>query len=189
MVSQLQPNESLEARLRSMVQADAQLLALLACVRAIGLKDWCIAAGAVRNRVWQQLHGQTSLCQPNDVDVCYFDADLPPDHARQVQAALAAAQPEVHWDVVNQAWAHLFNGLAAVGSLAQGLASRPETATAVGVWLDETGQVQVLAPLGLDDLFGLQLRRNPAFANEDVFRQRLTQKQWQRHWPLLTLQD
>ncbi|GGP27282.1 nucleotidyltransferase family protein [Silvimonas amylolytica] len=187
MVSLKQPNESLEARLRGMVHADAELLALLACVRNLGLNDWCIAAGAVRNRVWQRLHGQTSLLPASDVDVCYFDASMAPDHARAVHNALAAAMPQVRWDVVNQAWSHHFNGLSAVHSLQQGLASWPETATAVGVWQDDAGEVRIVAPLGLEDLFGLRLRRNPAFADESVFRQRVAHKQWQRHWPLLVL--
>jgi hypothetical protein len=189
MVSTMQLNESLAARLRHMIGTDVQLLTLLVCVRDIGLKEWCIAAGAVRNRVWQALHGQTSLLAEHDVDVCYFDATVSPAHAQAVQNALVAAMPEVCWEVVNQAYAHHFNGLAAVHSLVEGLASWPETATAVGAWLDESGQVQILSPLGLEDLFELRLRRNPAFADAAVFQQRITQKQWQRHWPLLTIQD
>ncbi len=104
-----------------MVRADVTLMAQLACVRTCGLAQWCIAAGAVRNRIWQMLHGQTSLPAETDVDVCYFDAALPIEHAQHIERVLMAAMPGVAWDVV--AHAHRFNGLSAVSSLAEALAS------------------------------------------------------------------
>ncbi|MBB5191510.1 hypothetical protein HNQ50_002240 [Silvimonas terrae] len=134
MVSPLQPDESLEACLRRMVRADATLMAQLACVRACGLARWCIAAGAVRNRVWQKGHEQTSLPVVTDVDVCYFDAALPVEHAQHIEHALMAAMPGVAWEVVNQAHAHRFNGLSAVSSLAEALANWPPQRSGCG-WM------------------------------------------------------
>ena len=45
--------------------------------RSLGLPDWCIAAGFVRNRVWDHLHGIRPPRPPVDIDVLYYDpADL-----------------------------------------------------------------------------------------------------------------
>jgi len=67
------------------------------------------------------------------------------------------------------------------------VASWPETATAVGVRLSAEGDIDVLAPLGLADLFALRLRHNAARAAPDVFWKRVEDKQWVQRWPELQL--
>ena len=47
--------------------------------------DWCIAAGFVRNRVWDHLHGVVPARAPVDIDVLYFDAG---DVSRESEATL-----------------------------------------------------------------------------------------------------
>lgn len=97
--------------------------------------------------------------------------------------------PGVNWEVVNQAHAHRWNGLPACASLSAALASWPETAAAVGVWLDAAGQLQIIAPLGLEDLFALRVRRNPAFADALAYQRRVSKKNWLQQWPRLTQVD
>ena len=46
----------------------------LRAVRTLALPDWCIAAGFVRNRVWDHLHGIAPPRPPADIDVLYYDA-------------------------------------------------------------------------------------------------------------------
>ena len=46
----------------------------LRAARALALPDWCIAAGFVRNRVWDHLHGISPPREPPDIDVLYYDA-------------------------------------------------------------------------------------------------------------------
>jgi hypothetical protein len=46
----------------------------LRAARALSLPDWCIAAGFVRNRVWDHLHGISPARLPVDIDVLYYDA-------------------------------------------------------------------------------------------------------------------
>ena len=49
----------------------------LRAVRSLGLPDWCIAAGFVRSRVREDLHGISPPRPPVDIDVLYYDqADL-----------------------------------------------------------------------------------------------------------------
>ena len=49
----------------------------LRAARALALPDWCIAAGFVRNRVWDHLHGIVPARLPADIDVIYYDAGDP----------------------------------------------------------------------------------------------------------------
>lgn len=49
------------------------LLRALRAVRELALPDWCIGAGALRNAVWDSLHGHTQPSELRDIDVAYFD--------------------------------------------------------------------------------------------------------------------
>ena len=63
----------------------------------------------------------------------------------------------------------------------------PETATAVAVRLLENNELEIIAPLGLDDLFELKLRWNTALVSHHVFMQRMEEKQFLRRWNKLRL--
>lgn len=97
------------------------------------------------------------------------------------------------WEVTNQATIHLWHcrtqgiSIAPHRSVADGLATWPETATAVGVRLTVEGDIEVLAPLGLADLFALRLRHNAAQAGFDVFSRRVESKRWLQRWPELRI--
>jgi hypothetical protein len=64
----------------------------------------------------------------------------------------------------------------------------PETATAVAIRLHD-GALEIAAPFGLDDLFGLILRPTPAFRNDRLpaFHDRIATKRWLERWPKLSL--
>jgi hypothetical protein len=57
-------------------------LQVLDTARALGLPDWYSAAGAIRNTVWDALHGSVSPTPHSDLDVIYFDAVNSPNDAR-----------------------------------------------------------------------------------------------------------
>lgn len=151
--------------------------------------SWCIGAGAVRSLVWDHLHGFPAST-PTDVDVAYFDPSRVTSEAT-LKATLAARHPDVRWDIVNQAFVHEWSAPCPVvrplTSLEDGLASWPETATAVGVYLDHTGKIGIVAPYGLDDLFDLVLRRSPGVHRPEAFDERLASKLFRERWPLLHL--
>jgi len=63
----------------------------------------------------------------------------------------------------------------------------PETATATGVYLDNYGNVQIIAPHGLEDLFGLVIRKSPYFEDREYFHKRIENKKWMMTWPKLTI--
>lgn len=174
-------------RLVELVSEAAWLNSALRAARDVMTDPWCIAAGAVRSLVWNSLHG-FPLLPPGDLDLVYFDECSPQIRDARVAARLTELVPGFHWDVVNQAHSHHLSGppdATAFGSLEHAMSCWPETATAVGVSLDSRGKLQVVAPLGLDDLFNLVVRPSPWLRNPDVFGQRVVQKEFQRRWPLL----
>ena len=62
-----------ETRIVSWLRHDAERLEALEQAAGLGLPDWCLAAGFVRNLVWDQLHGRTQSTPLNDIDLIYFD--------------------------------------------------------------------------------------------------------------------
>lgn len=182
--------------LRALVQADAVLMAQLRAVRALGLARWCIGAGAIRDRVWGlRAPGRAAGRGDNaavdvDVDVAYFDeAPWVDTRDAALAARLRQAAPGVAWDVVHQGHVHrwmsarLGRPVAAFTSLEDGLASWPETATAVGVALRDDDTIDVIAPLGLADLLGGVLRRNPRCPDPHAWSDRLVSKRWLERRP------
>lgn len=153
-----------------------------------------LSAGVLRNTVWAHLHGQSFDLQNSDVDVIYHDA-TEHDHSRekQLQHALARIFPEQQWDVVNQALVHTWYGqgkaekIQPLVSIEQALSLWPDTATALAVRLNRSGELELIAPFGLHDLFELRLRWNPALVSNDTFKQRVESKQWLQQWPKLQL--
>ena len=73
--------------------------------------------------------------------------------------------------------------MAPLASLHEAVASWPEYATAVGVRLHADERIEVIAPHGLDDLFGMRVRRNPARASVETYRQRVRDKRYAARWP------
>jgi uncharacterized protein len=159
----------------------------------MGLSSWCIGAGAVRNVVWDHLHGRSSLSPPEEIDLVYFDPHQPREHEQHIHDALSRMYPSVTWDVTNQAHVHhwyerVFGiSVPVLQSLEDGIASWPEYATCVGLCLTTGGQLEVLAPHGLSDLFALQVRHNPARAGQSAFAARHSSKHWVERWPQLQI--
>jgi hypothetical protein len=107
----------------------------------------------------------------------------------EVEQALTARRPGVPWDAKNQAAVHTWYGrvfggqVAPLRSAADGVATWPETATAVAVRLLPDDRLEAVAPCGLDDLFGLVCRRNPRRVTVDHYHRRLHDKRIAERWP------
>lgn len=184
------PVTPLHQQLAVMALETPWFMQALVAVRDLGLPSWCIGAGAVRNMVWDKLHGKGTPSSLADVDVAHFNPlDLSTEADMNLQARLIRRLPEVPWEVTNQAGVHRwFEGhfghpVPPLRSLHEAVASWPEYATSVGVWLSDEGAVEVIAPHGLEDLFAVVVRRNPARVSVDTYRQRVVQKDYAARWP------
>ena len=171
----------------TIIADDTAAMAQLRAVRALALPDWCISGGFVRNRVWDRLTGKREPYLA-DTDVLFFDAvDISREHEQRLEAALARAVPDAEWQIRNQARMHLANGDPPYRSTAHAMTYWLETCTAIGVRLNDDERLEIVAPLGLDDLLGLVFRPTDAgLRRRDIYRQRLHTKPWRGQWPEAT---
>lgn len=179
-----------ERRLAELVAATPWLMHALGAVRALGLESWCIGAGAIRGLVWDHLHGFEAPSALADVDVVFFDADdASPRREQHLQRLLDERLPGLCWEVVNQAAVHHWYAspegrpVEPLRSLEEGIATWPEYATCVGVYLDRADAVHVIAPHGLADLFDGVVRWNPTRVSAEVYRDRIARKRFTDRWP------
>lgn len=184
------------ARLEGIVQASPWMMRILSAARSCAPPDWWIGGGVLRDLVWDGLHGGFDPALVKDVDLAFYDpADL--SHAREVavEQALAAQLPGVAWDAKNQAGVHTWyhdrfgKRVAPLRSAADGVATWPETATAVAVRLRADDGLEVLAPCGLADLLDGVCRRNPRRVTVKEYRRRLVRKHVGERWPKVVIID
>ena len=184
------------ARLAALIAADPWRMRALRAVARLDLPQAWIGAGFVRTLVWDRLAGLATPTPIGDADVIYFDP-TDPDEAteKRLAAQLTAACPlefagrPVPWSVKNQARMHVRNGDPPYRDVADALTHWLETPTAVAVRLGAAGQVESLAPFGLDDLFGLRLAPTPHARARRLadYRQRVASKPWCEQWPGLVI--
>jgi hypothetical protein len=160
--------DDLQERLAVLVRRSASLMRALRAVRVLDPPDWLIGAGAIRDRVWDSLHGAVPPAASLDVDLAFYDAScLGGERERSVQSAVSSHAPDICWDVTNHAAVHLSYPavfgveVEPLACCSDGVAMWPETAMAVGIRLFSDETLRVVAPYGLEDLFGLVCRSAP----------------------------
>lgn len=174
------------ARIERWLIADADRLYLLRTLANRHLPDAWLAAGFVRNLVWDRLHGHAESTPLADLDVIYFDAaDCRPERDREIEALLAAQAPGWPWSVKNQARMHLRNGDRPYRDCRDAMAHWPEVETALAARLSAEGKLEVVSPFAQDGLLALHLTPNPWRPRPEAFRQRVATKDWLRRWPRL----
>ena len=171
------------------MRGDTAFMAWLAAANFCCPPEWAIGAGALRNLVWDHLTGLHN--PPTDVDVVFFgDAN-----EADVEECLRARLPHVPWQAKDQALVHTWyedvfgHPVEPLSSLAEAVGTWPETCTSVAVRLLPDGELDVIAPCGLDDLFAMILRRNPRRVTVDIYRRRLAEKRISERWPGVTVVD
>lgn len=157
---------------------------VLEAVRELALPQAYVAAGFLRNLIWDRLH-QKNFSPLNDIDIIYYDTD---DMYSETQAKTRLQQQfqQVDWDVKNQVRMHKKHCHSPYSGCAEAMSNWPEKETAIAVCLDENKQLQFLAPWGLAFLFDACITWN----NErplSLFKERVAKKDWLTQWPKLTV--
>ncbi len=178
----------LEERLKSWISEHRPLMADLQRVREMDLPQCYIAAGYIRNYAWDILHGYDRSDRHSDIDVVFFDPDdTSVERDELLEWRLREETHNSKWSVKNQARMHIKNGDGPYQSTADAMSMWPETATAIGARLSPAGEIELICPYGLEDLFALRVRRCPAFLKREYYLERVQRKQWAIQWPLLTI--
>ena len=173
------------------IAEDTTAMEQLRAVRSLALPDWCIAAGFVRNRVWDHLHGIVPARAPVDIDVIYYDAmNLSRERERNYEAALDRLLPGLPWQVRNQARMHVWKNLPQHRDTADSMIYWLESVTGVGVRLEADDRLTVVAPLGTDDLLNLRCRPTE-FGRTKLheYEERIGAKRWRELWPKVVFLD
>lgn len=181
-----------EEKVLAMIREDEWMMNVLRAADKLKLPDWWICAGFVRSKVWDVLHCYAERTPLSDIDVVYFDKDiLDEESEKEYERQLNLVLPNLPWSVKNQARMHALNSLPPYQSSIDGISKFPETATAIGVRLDGHGQLQIIAPHGLNDLHAIKVYPTPSFEKDErlmqIYKQRLVTKDWMEKWPRIEM--
>lgn len=177
-----------EKELVEIINNSPYLMNLLKIIQGLNLEKWSIGAGVIRDIVWSELHEMKPII-PRDIDIVFFDEKASPEKDNKIQSHLEKKYPDIPWEVVNQAFVHLWHEerfgfpIKPISSLEAAISTWPDTATCIGIYLDTKGKIKIIAPYGLDDLFNILLRHNPKKVSREVFLNRIESKNLRQKFP------
>lgn len=164
------------------------LVHYLKVLRDINL-DLYLGGGAVRNLVWDKLHGYVTISQITDLDIIYFDSlNNTKEHDKRIEHQLYKKMPNITWSVKNQARMHIWNKEKPYKSLEDALSKWPETCTAIAVQMIKDEELEIIKPFGLGDLYRLIVAPTPHFKGKpERFKERYLSKSWISTWQKLKI--
>lgn len=193
--NQLLNTDTYQTKLKQMISTHDALMQTLMDLREVDASAF-LSAGVIRNFVWSVLHDQDYDIAQIEIDVIFYDAqDELAIKEQNLEGYLKKKFPKNEWDVVNQAFVHTWyetedgKSIAPLQSIHHALSLWPETATAVAIRLLDNDDFEVIAPLGLEDLFELKLRWNDRLVSHAVFLERVRYKRFLERWRQLQLID
>jgi len=170
-----------------LIKQDPIRIEALNCVAKLDLPQCYIAAGFVRNLVWDSLHSFAHSTPLNDVDVIYFDPnESDPNIHLFYEKQLREWMPILNWQVRNQALMHEHNGDHPYMSSLDAMSYWPEKETAVAVRKTKLAQYECITAFGFESLFNYYITHNPKRSRE-IFESRVNSKGWFGRWPLLMI--
>lgn len=95
-----------ESGIVTLIESDPWMMSVIQAAGRLGLPDWMIGAGFVRNRVWDHLQGiRRPVVDTADIDLIYFNpADIREETEKAYDASLHAVL-DIPWSTKNQAHA------------------------------------------------------------------------------------
>ena len=173
------------------VRKNPDMMAILTIIRNLELKDFWLAAGSVRNFIWNLLSEKPAFDRETDVDVIFFDPDVSYEETLAIENQLKKDFPQYQWELKNQVYMHQHSPhTAPYSSSCDAMSKYPERCTAVGLRLNGDSALELFAPYGLEDILTFQISPTPHFLdNEDrmkLYQERLSKKKWQEKWKNLT---
>lgn len=175
----------------SVIKEDKWMMELLKAVNSFNLPDWWICAGFVRSKIWDELHDFSERTAIPDIDVIYFDPRIIDELEEKKLEEKLESLVLAPWSVKNQARMHVRNNVPPYTSSIDAISKFPETATALGVRLDETANVILTAPYGINDVVNFEVKPTPFFTSTEermaIYKDRITKKNWPSTWSKLKI--
>lgn len=154
---------------------------------------WYITSGVLYQSVWNSLLGKPLLENVKDCDIIYFDTDRSKEKESATEARIQEKYKHLPLIIepINQARVHLWHHedfygytIAPYTSCEESITRWPSTTVCIGV-TQRDGVVQVFAPYGLNDIFGMIGRPNIASGLRLMYEGK--SRKWQRQWPDITI--
>ncbi|RYL92560.1 nucleotidyltransferase family protein [Sporolactobacillus sp. THM7-4] len=163
------------------------MMQILKSAKTLNLPDWWICAGFVRSKIWDTLHSFKERTPIPDIDVIYFDpTNIDELEEKKLEEILNVIMPDTPWSVKNEARMHIKSNMPPYSSSVDAISKFPETATALGVKLDEKDNVILTAPYGISDVVNLKVKPTPFFTQTkervEIYEERILKKNWKSIW-------
>ena len=173
------------------VRENPDMMAILSVIRDLELKDSWLAAGLVRNFIWNLLSDKSPFDHETDVDVIFFDPAISYEDTLGIERKLKENFPQYQWELKNQVYMHLHSPhTAPYTSSRDAMSKYPERCTAIGLRLHADATLELFAPYGLEDILKFQVSPTPHFLDNEermkLYQERLSKKNWQEKWKNLT---
>ena len=170
------------------------MMAILTIIRDLELKDSWLAAGSVRNFIWNLLSDKPAFDRETDVDVIFFDPEVSYEETLAIENKLREDFPQYQWELKNQAYMHRHSPhTEPYVNSCDAMSKYPERCTAIGLRLHADTTLELFAPYGLEDILNFQVRPTPHFLeNQDrmkLYQKRLSKKNWREKWKNLTFKN
>jgi uncharacterized protein len=176
-----------EEKIIELITEDKWMMNILKTAKSLNLPDWWICAGFVRSKIWDTLHNFNERTPIPDIDVIYFDpACIDELMEKKLEEILKTLMPTIAWSVKNEARMHFKSKMPPYASSVDAISKFPETATALGVKLDERENVKLTAPCGISDVINLEVKPTLFFTETkervEIYEERITKKNWKSTW-------
>ncbi|GAB3063171.1 nucleotidyltransferase family protein [Virgibacillus ainsalahensis] len=182
-----------EKDILQIINEDDWMMDILTTAKSLNLPDWWVCAGFVRSKIWDTLHGYSERTPMPDIDVIYFDdTNISETEEKRLEQKLSNMHPNVPWSVKNEARMHLVNTIPPYSSSVDAISKFPETATSLGVKLDEGNALTLAAPHGVDDVLNLEVKPTDYFKEDKdriaIYEERIAKKTWKSNWDKIKVQ-
>lgn len=170
-----------------LVKEDQWMMDILQTAKQLQLPDWWVCAGFVRSKIWDTLHGFEERTPFPDIDVVYFNAkNIDESEEKKYEQQLLHMFPNVPWSVKNEARMHIISNMPPFSSSVDAISKFPETATALGLKLNEQDEIVLAAPWGVQDVINLEIRPTPYYEKTkeyaNIYEKRVRTKKWEEKW-------
>lgn len=183
-----------ETEILDSFRENPDMMAILTIIRDLELNDSWLAAGSIRNFIWNLLSDKPAFDRETDVDVIFFDPEVSYEETLAIENKLREDFPQYQWELKNQAYMHQHSPhTEPYVNSCDAMSKYPERCTAIGLRLHADASLELFAPYGLEDILNFQVSPTPHFLeNQDrmkLYQQRLSKKNWQVKWKNLTFKN
>jgi uncharacterized protein len=154
-----------------------------------------VGAGIIFQNVWNVIHGYELNTYIKDIDILYWDEnDLSwaseNNHIRSFTETFSHLS--IPFDIKNIARVHLWYeerfGIPKTQyhSIQESISTWPVIGACMAIRMNK-GQLEFIAPYGLQDMFTLRVRPNKILVNQSIYEGKSIK--WKEQWPKLTIEN